>query len=90
VRGGESVGTQEAEGQRESLKKFTLDLTERARQGKLDPVIGRDERNPPCHPVLQTPHQGTTPVLIANPAWARPRLSKGWRSASLTAKFRNR
>ncbi|MCB1890755.1 MAG: type VI secretion system ATPase TssH, partial [Rhodocyclaceae bacterium] len=41
VRGGESVGSQEAEGQREALKKYTLDLTERARQGKLDPVIGR-------------------------------------------------
>ena len=39
VRGGESVDNQEAEGQRESLKKYTLDLTERARMGKLDPVI---------------------------------------------------
>src|SRR5512146_2603483 len=43
VRGGESVGSQAAEGQREALKKYTLDLTERARQGKLDPVIGRDD-----------------------------------------------
>ena len=35
--------TPEAEGQREALKKYTIDLTERARDGKLDPVIGRDE-----------------------------------------------
>ena len=43
IRGGESVQNQEAEGQREALKKYTMDLTERAREGKLDPVIGRDE-----------------------------------------------
>ncbi|MBS4036852.1 MAG: type VI secretion system ATPase TssH, partial [Hydrogenophaga sp.] len=43
VRGGESVNSPEAEGQREALKKYTLDLTERARAGKLDPVIGRDD-----------------------------------------------
>src|SRR5512134_2821226 len=43
VRGGAKVDSAEAEGQREALKKYTLDLTERARQGKLDPVIGRDD-----------------------------------------------
>jgi ATP-dependent Clp protease ATP-binding subunit ClpB len=43
VRGGASVDSQEAEGQREALKKYTIDLTERAREGKLDPVIGRDD-----------------------------------------------
>jgi ATP-dependent Clp protease ATP-binding subunit ClpB len=43
VRGGANVGSAEAEGQRESLKKYTIDLTERAREGKLDPVIGRDD-----------------------------------------------
>src|SRR5262249_41708437 len=43
VRGGASVQDQEAEGAREALKKYTLDLTERARAGKLDPVIGRDD-----------------------------------------------
>ncbi|MCC2635811.1 MAG: clpB, partial [Ramlibacter sp.] len=43
VRGGQNVNSAEAEGQREALKKYTLDLTERARMGKLDPVIGRDE-----------------------------------------------
>jgi ATP-dependent Clp protease ATP-binding subunit ClpB len=43
VRGGGAVDSQEAEGQREALKKYTIDLTERAREGKLDPVIGRDD-----------------------------------------------
>jgi len=43
VRGGGNVDSQEAEGQREALKKYTIDLTERAREGKLDPVIGRDD-----------------------------------------------
>src|SRR5437773_10380283 len=43
VRGGASVESQEAEGQRAAIKKYTIDLTERARQGKLDPVIGRDD-----------------------------------------------
>src|SRR5439155_16472161 len=43
VRGGSAVDSQEAEGQREALKKYTIDLTERARNGKLDPVIGRDD-----------------------------------------------
>ena len=43
VRGGGNVNSQDAEGQREALKKYTLDLTERARLGKLDPVIGRDD-----------------------------------------------
>ncbi len=45
VRGNETVHNPEAEGQREALKKYTIDLTERARQGKLDPVIGRDEES---------------------------------------------
>jgi len=45
VRGGSSVESAEAEGQRESLKKYCLDLTERARQGKLDPVIGATTRS---------------------------------------------
>ena len=43
VRGGAGVSSQEAEGQREALTKYTIDLTARAREGKLDPVIGRDD-----------------------------------------------
>ncbi|WP_299066467.1 Clp protease N-terminal domain-containing protein, partial [Accumulibacter sp.] len=43
LRGGQAVDNQEAEGQRQSLSKYCIDLTERARLGKLDPVIGRDD-----------------------------------------------
>ena len=43
VRGGQTVNSNDAESQREALKKYTVDLTERARLGKLDPVIGRDD-----------------------------------------------
>ncbi|KAG0187321.1 hypothetical protein DFQ28_006535, partial [Apophysomyces sp. BC1034] len=43
VRGNAQVNSQDAESQREALKKYTVDLTERARAGKLDPVIGRDD-----------------------------------------------
>ncbi len=46
VRGGQNVDSADAEDQRESLKKYCLDLTERARMGKLDPVIGRDDEPP--------------------------------------------
>ena len=53
VRGGQKVDSAEAEGQREALKKYTLDLTERARLGKLDPVIGRDDEIRRAIQVLQ-------------------------------------
>ena len=53
VRGGAKVDNAEAEGQREALKKYTLDLTDRARQGKLDPVIGRDDEIRRAIQVLQ-------------------------------------
>ncbi|MDH4391241.1 MAG: Clp protease N-terminal domain-containing protein, partial [Aquabacterium sp.] len=53
VRGGQNVDSAESEGQREALKKYTLDLTERARQGKLDPVIGRDDEIRRAIQVLQ-------------------------------------
>src|SRR5690606_12962252 len=43
IRGGERVNDQEAEGSRQALERFTIDLTERAESGKLDPVIGRDD-----------------------------------------------
>ena len=46
LRGGENVGSAEAEGQREALKKYTIDLTELARSGTLDPVIGSDDQHP--------------------------------------------
>jgi ATP-dependent Clp protease ATP-binding subunit ClpB len=57
VRGGQSVDSAEAEGQREALKKYTIDLTERAEQGKLDPVIGRDDEIRRAIQILQPAHQ---------------------------------
>jgi ATP-dependent Clp protease ATP-binding subunit ClpB len=59
VRGGQKVDSADAEGQREALKKYTLDLTERARQGKLDPVIGRDDEIRRAIQVLQRPPRTT-------------------------------
>ncbi|MGH8761976.1 MAG: Clp protease N-terminal domain-containing protein, partial [Nitrosospira sp.] len=66
VRGGEGVGSAEAEGSREALKKYTLDLTERARMGKLDPVIGRDDEIRRTIQVLQR-RTKNNPVLIGEP-----------------------
>ena len=66
VRGGQSVDNPEAEGQREALKKYTLDLTERARAGKLDPVIGRDDEIRRAIQVLQR-RSKNNPVLIGEP-----------------------
>ena len=66
VRGGENVGSQDAEGQREALNKYCLDLTERARQGKLDPVIGRDDEIRRAIQILQR-RTKDRPVLIGDP-----------------------
>ena len=66
VRGTDGVKDQEAEGQREALKKYTMDLTERARMGKLDPVIGRDDEIRRAIQVLQR-RTKNNPVLIGEP-----------------------
>src|SRR3954468_12036613 len=63
VRGGETVQGQTDESQRQALTKYTLDLTERARQGKLDPVIGRDDEIRRCIQILQR-RTKNNPVLI--------------------------
>ncbi len=76
VRGGESVGSQEAEGQRESLKKYCLDLTERARMGKLDPVIGRDDEIRRAIQVLQR-RTKNNPVLIGEPGVGKTAIVEG-------------
>jgi ATP-dependent Clp protease ATP-binding subunit ClpB len=76
VRGGETVGSQEAEGQRESLKKYTIDLTERARQGKLDPVIGRDDEIRRAIQVLQR-RTKNNPVLIGEPGVGKTAIVEG-------------
>jgi len=76
VRGGASVGNQEAEGQRESLKKYTVDLTERARAGKLDPVIGRDDEIRRTMQILQR-RTKNNPVLIGEPGVGKTAIVEG-------------
>jgi ATP-dependent Clp protease ATP-binding subunit ClpB len=76
VRGGQTVDSAEAEGQREALKKYTLDLTERARQGKLDPVIGRDDEIRRAIQVLQR-RSKNNPVLIGEPGVGKTAIVEG-------------
>jgi ATP-dependent Clp protease ATP-binding subunit ClpB len=76
LRGGESVASAEAEGQREALKKYTLDLTERARQGKLDPVIGRDDEIRRVIQILQR-RTKNNPVLIGEPGVGKTAIVEG-------------
>jgi ATP-dependent Clp protease ATP-binding subunit ClpB len=76
VRGGATVDSAEAEGQREALKKYTLDLTERARAGKLDPVIGRDDEIRRAIQVLQR-RSKNNPVLIGEPGVGKTAIVEG-------------
>ena len=76
VRGGENVSSQSDEGQRQALAKYTLDLTERARQGKLDPVIGRDEEIRRCIQILQR-RTKNNPVLIGEPGVGKTAIVEG-------------
>jgi ATP-dependent Clp protease ATP-binding subunit ClpB len=76
VRGNEHVDSAEAEGSREALKKYTLDLTERARLGKLDPVIGRDDEIRRAIQVLQR-RTKNNPVLIGEPGVGKTAIVEG-------------
>ena len=76
VRGGQSMDSPEAEGQREALKKYCTDLTERARQGKLDPVIGRDDEIRRAIQVLQR-RTKNNPVLIGEPGVGKTAIVEG-------------
>lgn len=76
VRGGEKVSNSSAEGQRDSLKKFCLDLTERARQQKLDPVIGRDDEIRRAIQILQR-RTKNNPVLIGEPGVGKTAIVEG-------------
>ena len=76
VRGGESVNNAEAESGRESLKKYTLDLTDRASMGKLDPVIGRDDEIRRTIQVLQR-RTKNNPVLIGEPGVGKTAIVEG-------------
>ncbi len=76
VRGGQGMDSADAEGQRESLKKYCVDLTERARLGKLDPVIGRDDEIRRTIQVLQR-RTKNNPVLIGEPGVGKTAIVEG-------------
>ena len=76
VRGGQNVDDASAEGQREALKKYTIDLTDRARQGKLDPVIGRDDEIRRSIQILQR-RTKNNPVLIGEPGVGKTAIVEG-------------
>ena len=75
-RGGKNVDDANAEDQRQALKKYTVDLTERAEQGKLDPVIGRDEEIRRTVQVLQR-RSKNNPVLIGEPGVGKTAIVEG-------------
>ncbi len=76
MRGGESVNDPNAEETRQALEKFTIDLTERAEQGKLDPVIGRDDEIRRTVQVLQR-RTKNNPVLIGEPGVGKTAIVEG-------------
>lgn len=76
VRGGSNVSDQEGEAHREALKKYTSDLTERARLGKLDPVIGRDDEIRRAIQILQR-RTKNNPVLIGEPGVGKTAIVEG-------------
>ncbi|WP_141055775.1 ATP-dependent chaperone ClpB [Tepidiphilus succinatimandens] len=76
MRGGQKVETPEAEAQRGVLEKYTIDLTERARRGKLDPVIGRDDEIRRTIQILQR-RTKNNPVLIGEPGVGKTAIVEG-------------
>ncbi len=76
IRGGQKVNDQNAEELRQALEKYTIDLTERAEQGKLDPVIGRDDEIRRTIQVLQR-RTKNNPVLIGEPGVGKTAIVEG-------------
>jgi len=76
LRGGDNVNDPDSEGQREALDKYTIDLTEQAEQGKLDPVIGRDDEIRRTIQVLQR-RTKNNPVLIGEPGVGKTAIVEG-------------
>lgn len=76
VRGGEKVDNPEVENNREALKKYTVDLTEKAKEGKLDPVIGRDDEIRRAMQILQR-RSKNNPVLIGEPGVGKTAVVEG-------------
>lgn len=76
VRGGSAVADQEGESNRQALSKYTMDMTERARSGKLDPVIGRDDEIRRAIQILQR-RTKNNPVLIGEPGVGKTAIVEG-------------
>src|SRR3989344_5862916 len=76
LRGGQKVQDANAEESRQALEKYTIDLTERAEQGKLDPVIGRDDEIRRCVQILQR-RTKNNPVLIGEPGVGKTAIAEG-------------
>ena len=76
VRGGQNVNDQNAEEHRQALEKYTIDLTERAEQGKLDPVIGRDDEIRRAVQILQR-RTKNNPVMIGEPGVGKTAIIEG-------------
>ena len=76
IRGGDKVDTQNSEDQRDALNKYTIDLTERAESGKLDPVIGRDDEIRRTIQVLSR-RTKNNPVLIGEPGVGKTAIVEG-------------
>ncbi|MEE8217178.1 MAG: ATP-dependent chaperone ClpB [Acidiferrobacterales bacterium] len=76
IRGGQKIEDPNAEEQRQALEKYTIDLTERAEQGKLDPVIGRDDEIRRVTQVLQR-RTKNNPVLIGEPGVGKTAIVEG-------------
>ncbi|MGF1772900.1 ATP-dependent chaperone ClpB [Vibrio wakamikoensis] len=76
IRGGQKVDDPNAEEKRQALEKFTIDLTERAEQGKLDPVIGRDDEIRRTIQVLQR-RTKNNPVIIGEPGVGKTAIVEG-------------
>ena len=89
TRGGARITDQNAEANYQALAKYARDLTDQARKGKLDPVIGRDDEIRRTIQVLSR-RTKNNPVLIGNPALAKQRSSKAWRNELYPAMFRRR
>ena len=76
LRGGEAVNDPNAEESRQALDKYTIDLTKRAEEGKLDPVIGRDDEIRRTIQVLQR-RTKNNPVLIGEPGVGKTAIAEG-------------
>ncbi|MDO5090333.1 MAG: ATP-dependent chaperone ClpB [Cardiobacteriaceae bacterium] len=76
LRGGQPVTDENAEDKREALKKYTIDVTARAEQGKIDPVIGRDEEIRRAMQILQRRNKNN-PVLIGEPGVGKTAIVEG-------------